>query len=90
MARTVLEQGHLSPVPLAVQPQYWTLDHSLRLQPLPDAVIVGESQDPYTHTHAGATVMCPGQFAGEGSFLLYRPALGRVELSAVRPNATDD
>ncbi len=35
---TLLDQGHLCPLPLTVQPVYWDYDHALRLFPLPDVV----------------------------------------------------
>ena len=85
MARTLVEQAHLSPLPLAVQPTYWPLDHALRLSPTPDAVLAGESLPAYVHAHGGCCVANPGPFGETGAFLLYRPALGRAELSAVRP-----
>lgn len=38
MVRTVLDQGHLCPLPLAVRPIYWSHDHALRIYPSPQAV----------------------------------------------------
>lgn len=38
LVMTLLEQGHLCPLPLTVQPVYWDFDHALRLYPLPDVV----------------------------------------------------
>lgn len=38
LTRTVCDQGHLCPLPLATQPIHWDLDFALRLYPLPDVV----------------------------------------------------
>ena len=38
VAYTLIDQGHLSPLPLSVQPIHWEHDHALRLYPLPDVV----------------------------------------------------
>lgn len=36
--QTVLDQCHLSPLPLSVRPTLWDYDHTLRLYPMPTAV----------------------------------------------------
>lgn len=36
--RTLLEQSHLSPLPLTNQPRLWEFDHALTLYPIPDMV----------------------------------------------------
>ena len=41
-AATLLQQSHLSPVPLSVQPVYWTHDHSLYLWPSPHLLVLGD------------------------------------------------
>ena len=38
LVRSMLEQAHLCPLPLSVQPVYWDYDYALRLYPLPDVV----------------------------------------------------
>ena len=38
MAKTVVSQSHLCPLPLEARPIYWELDYTLRLNPLPDLV----------------------------------------------------
>ena len=37
-SQTILAQGHLSPIPLQVNPVYWNLDYVLHLDVLPDLV----------------------------------------------------
>lgn len=38
LVKTLLDQGHLCPLPLAVRPIHWQLDYTLHLWPLPDIV----------------------------------------------------
>lgn len=38
LVQTILDQSHLSPLPLSVRPVMWEFDHALRLFPLPTAV----------------------------------------------------
>lgn len=42
VASTVLQQGHLCPLPLAQQPVYWQYDHSLHVFPLPDLLVLAD------------------------------------------------
>lgn len=44
---TILEQGHLLPLPLAVRPIYWDLDHVLRLNPLPNVLVLADHAEQY-------------------------------------------
>ena len=38
LVTTMLDLGHLCPLPITVQPLYWDYDHAMRLYPLPDVV----------------------------------------------------
>jgi len=38
LANTIVNQGHLCPLPAAVKPVHWELDYTLRLSPLPNLV----------------------------------------------------
>ena len=38
LVQTIVDQCHLSPLPLSVQPINWQLDHTLRLYPMPTTV----------------------------------------------------
>ena len=38
LVQTILDQTHLSPLPLHVRPTMWEYDHCLRLYPMPTAV----------------------------------------------------
>ena len=59
LAKTLVCQAHLSPLPLHVVPIYWNYDHVMRLYPLPDLVVCADKQRAYTHTHSECTVMSP-------------------------------
>ncbi|KAJ1675615.1 DNA-directed DNA polymerase epsilon, subunit B [Spiromyces aspiralis] len=39
MVRTIIDQGHLCPLPAHIQPLYWAYDHAMRLYPIPDVVM---------------------------------------------------
>ena len=87
--RTIVDQSHLLPLPIATQPVYWALDHALRLAPTPDVIVVAEEQEPYATTSNGCLVVNPGSFAAaEGEFAVIRPTGGAdsgpaAELSCV-------
>jgi DNA polymerase epsilon subunit 2 len=83
MARTIIDQAHLCPLPLTSQPVYWELDHALRLGPTPDTIILAEEQDPYTTEYNGCVVANPGNFAADTAFLVYRPSARTAEISYV-------
>ena len=46
LVESILDQGHLCPLPLHVRPVYWDLDYTLRLSPLPHLV-----RQTHTHKH---------------------------------------
>ena len=57
--RTLVCQGHLTPLPLHVSPVYWAYDCGLRLYPLPDLVICADKHDPFNSSTLECTVMNP-------------------------------
>jgi DNA polymerase epsilon subunit 2 len=73
--KTMLDQGHLCPVPLSSLPIYWQNDHIMRLYPPPDAIILGDkSSERYYETYkSDCDVMNPGSFCADGGFLVFRP-----------------
>ncbi|KAF7251478.1 DNA polymerase epsilon subunit 2 [Varanus komodoensis] len=48
--KTILSQGHLTPLPLSVSPVYWAYDYTLRTYPLPDLIVFADKYDPFTQT----------------------------------------
>lgn len=84
LAATLVQQAHLCPLPLTQSPIYWEFDHSLWLYPAPNFIFLGDR----TETQCAAkyeetSLMNPGCFADDGSFLFYRPATRTYDFSAV-------
>jgi DNA polymerase epsilon subunit 2 len=73
--KTMLDQGHLCPVPPSSSPIYWQNDHIMRLYPPPDAIILGDkTSERYYETYkSDCDVMNPGSFCADGGFLVFRP-----------------
>lgn len=71
--KTVLDQGHLSPLPLSTSPIYWQHDHALRLYPFPDALICGDRVEQYYETYEQCDAINPGPFSNGFNFVVYRP-----------------
>ncbi|KAF2734745.1 DNA polymerase epsilon subunit B [Polyplosphaeria fusca] len=67
LTRTLLSQSHLSPFPLSVRPVHWDFAHSLLLYPLPNAVVLADSQAPsFVLKYCGCTVLNPGAIDESG------------------------
>uniref|UniRef100_A0A672HCP5 DNA polymerase II subunit 2 n=1 Tax=Salarias fasciatus TaxID=181472 RepID=A0A672HCP5_SALFA len=78
--KTILSQGHLSPLPLYVSPVFWAYDFSLRVYPIPDVVVFADKYDPFNITNAGCLCLNPGSFPRSGfSFKVYYPSNRTVE-----------
>eukprot|EP00562_Extubocellulus_spinifer_P002809 CAMPEP_0178486180 /NCGR_PEP_ID=MMETSP0696-20121128/8674_1 /TAXON_ID=265572 /ORGANISM="Extubocellulus spinifer, Strain CCMP396" /LENGTH=574 /DNA_ID=CAMNT_0020113835 /DNA_START=22 /DNA_END=1746 /DNA_ORIENTATION=+ len=71
--KSMLDQGHLCPLPMPFNPIYWQYDHALRLYPLPDAVVVGDRVEQYYETYAECDALNPGSFPNGFNFVVYRP-----------------
>ena len=78
--KTVLDQSHLSPLPLSASPIYWQHDHSLRLYPFPDALICGDRVDQYYENYEECDAINPGPFSNGFNFVVYRP-IGEIDKS---------
>jgi len=81
--KTVLDQGHLSPLPLSTSPIYWQHDHALRLYPFPDALICGDRVEQYYETYEECDAINPGPFSNGFNFVVYRP-VGEVSGSQTK------
>lgn len=92
VSRTIIDQGHLCPLPISMQPIYWEYDHALRLSPMPDVIVIAEDEDQYTYTHEGADTMFfnPGSFVKDGNFAVYRPSRQEVEQSSIQEEQNED
>uniref|UniRef100_A0A8B9F9R5 DNA polymerase epsilon subunit n=1 Tax=Amazona collaria TaxID=241587 RepID=A0A8B9F9R5_9PSIT len=78
--KTVLSQGHLTPLPLYVSPVYWAYDYSLRVYPVPDMLVIADKYDPFTVTNTDCVCINPGSFPRSGfSFKVFYPSNKTVE-----------
>uniref|UniRef100_A0AAR2JWB5 DNA polymerase II subunit 2 n=1 Tax=Pygocentrus nattereri TaxID=42514 RepID=A0AAR2JWB5_PYGNA len=78
--KTILSQGHLTPLPLYVSPVYWAYDYALRVYPVPDAIIFADKYDPFSISNSDCLCINPGSFPRSGfSFKVYYPSNRMVE-----------
>lgn len=67
LVKTILDQGHLSPFPLATRPVLWDYADALRLYPLPSGLILVDPEaPPFAVTYEGCHVMNPGKLVAGG------------------------
>lgn len=66
LVKTILDQGHLAPFPLATRPVLWDYGSSLSLYPLPTALVLADAEaPPFAITYEGCHVMNPGRIIDE-------------------------
>lgn len=83
--KTLLSQGHLTPLPLYVSPVYWAYDYTLRVYPVPDLLVIADKYDPFTVTNTGCLCINPGSFPRSGfSFKVFYPSSKTVEDSKLQ------
>jgi len=80
---TVLSQAHLFPLPPTIKPIVWDLDYTMRLHPLPQLLVMADHAADYRHTREGCTVINPGSFLADTSFVVYVPWDRSVEFSGL-------
>lgn len=73
VTRTVISQGHLSPLSLNALTIHWDFDYCLSLYPVPDLVVIGDRSEAYRDHYKNCIVSNPGQFCN-GDFVMYYPA----------------
>lgn len=83
LAKTVIDQAHLCPLPLMANPINWDFDSSLQLFPAPDVLILGDSTVQYQLGYSSIGVFHPGPFHADYSFVFYRPSTNTTEFSRV-------
>ncbi|KII95089.1 hypothetical protein PLICRDRAFT_33919 [Plicaturopsis crispa FD-325 SS-3] len=72
---TILDQSHLTPLTLNIQPTLSDYDHAMRLYPLPTAIVLADKYEKYKATYTGCHVFNPGSFVGKSFvFSAYTPA----------------
>ncbi|KAF9268073.1 DNA polymerase epsilon subunit B [Marasmius fiardii PR-910] len=76
LVQSILDQAHLSPFANHIQPTLSDFDHTLRLYPLPTAVILADKYDRFKVTYTGCHVFNPGCFVGNSAltFSTYKPS----------------
>ncbi|RDB22824.1 DNA polymerase epsilon subunit B [Hypsizygus marmoreus] len=80
LVQTILDQAHLSPLTVNIQPTLSDYDHALRLYPLPTALVLADKYDRYKITYTGCHVFNPGSFIGNSFvFSTYKPAEANSE-----------
>ncbi|XP_040598944.1 DNA polymerase epsilon subunit 2 isoform X3 [Mesocricetus auratus] len=83
--KTVLSQGHLTPLPLYVCPVHWTYDYTLRVYPVPDLLVIADKYDPFTVTNTDCLCINPGSFPRSGfAFKVFYPSSKTVEDSKLQ------
>ncbi|KAI9340311.1 DNA polymerase alpha/epsilon subunit B-domain-containing protein [Obelidium mucronatum] len=83
LAKTIIEQSHLCPLPIDIQPRYAAFDHTLRLYPLPHLIILADKYDTYAAEVEGMQSINPGSFGSQGCFMTYSPSDMQVEMCNV-------
>lgn len=81
MVRSLLDQAHLAPLPLEQANILWSFDHTLRLYPLPDAVVVAGGTEGFEMTYQDCDFISVGSFraSSEFGFYAYYPFSRRAE-----------
>uniref|UniRef100_A0AAQ4RE53 DNA polymerase epsilon subunit 2 n=1 Tax=Gasterosteus aculeatus aculeatus TaxID=481459 RepID=A0AAQ4RE53_GASAC len=83
--KTILSQGHLTPLPLYVSPVFWAYDYSLRVYPVPDVIIFADKYDPFSIKNTDCLCVNPGSFPKSGfTFKVYYPSNRTVEDSKLQ------
>uniref|UniRef100_A0A8C4E504 DNA polymerase epsilon subunit n=1 Tax=Dicentrarchus labrax TaxID=13489 RepID=A0A8C4E504_DICLA len=83
--KTILSQGHLTPLPLYVSPVFWAYDYSMRVYPVPDVIIFADKYDPFSITNTDCLCVNPGSFPRSGfTFKVYYPSNRTVEDSKLQ------
>ncbi|MCO5589717.1 hypothetical protein L7F22_043685 [Adiantum nelumboides] len=87
LVSTVLDQAHLCPLPSWARPILWDFDHTLRLYPMPSALVLADKFQRYDLTYEGCHVFNPSSFR-EGNFCwtTFYPATGKAERSELPYN----
>eukprot|EP01083_Nonionella_stella_P059378 155352_1 len=59
LAKTILDQSHLCPLPLQICPLYWNYSHALNLYPSPDLIVLGDTHKDYIWKYEDSQIVCP-------------------------------
>lgn len=89
LAKTLLDQCTLSPLPLGLSPIHWGYEHALQLYPAPDCLILADSVQHYRTSYRDCEVINPGSFYVANEFTVYYPFTNVTEYCAV-PSFVDE
>jgi len=84
LVKTLVDQAHLSPVPITVTPIYWAQDHALRLFPLPDLVVTCDASESWETEYMECPFLNPGSFTKNNTFLMYHPHTRKHQFQQMR------
>jgi DNA polymerase epsilon subunit 2 len=84
VVKTLLDESHLCPLPMSARPIAWPLDHSLRLYPLPDVVVMADSFAQFEQRYEDCIVLNPGSFPVDFSFVAFATAAKVAEFCIVK------
>lgn len=83
LLKTVVDQMHLCPLPVATQPVFWCYDNALRLFPLPQLIILAEPGTQWCSRYQGSQGANAGSFSTDYSFVMYDVQNRRVEFNTL-------
>ncbi|GJQ15032.1 hypothetical protein GpartN1_g6823.t1 [Galdieria partita] len=83
MVKTLLDQGHLCPLPIDIQPVFWHHEQSLWLFPPPQLLFLGCGLKPFQYTYGETQCFGTGSFALEGFFLVYESANQHIQVCQI-------
>jgi len=89
LAKTLLAQSHLCPLPFTSRPVLWDYDSALRLYPCPDLAVLCDQHEMYTQECDGSQVANPGPFHTDFSFIMYYPSRWRSDDAEIRAQACE-
>ncbi|KAJ2815920.1 DNA-directed DNA polymerase epsilon, subunit B, partial [Coemansia erecta] len=84
LVRTVVDEGHLCPLPQRIRPVYWAYNHAMRIYPVPDLLVLADRFDAYSINYEGCHCINPGSFSsGDLSFFMYYPVSRTSQYSKI-------
>lgn len=77
--KSIVDQGHLCPLPNTARPILWRHAHAMWLFPLPHTIVLADKVNGYICRYEGVLGLNPGSFATDFSFQVYLPAERRAQ-----------
>ncbi|KAL0489871.1 DNA polymerase epsilon subunit 2 [Acrasis kona] len=79
VTNTLIYNSHLTPLPISIQPIYWSHDHAMRLYPTPNVLVLAENNERYENEQNSCKCFNPGSFHVDSRFVICRPLVGDVK-----------